>query len=83
MFQNPSSSKKSAHANTEATVSGHCLDCSGKGMKGVSKKEVIFLSQKETLTWNVLANLETELEILVKEEKKEEELDLDLSCPRK
>ena len=52
-------------------------------MKWVSKKDEIFLSQKEIWTWNVLANVESDLEILVKEEKKEEELDLELSCPRK
>ena len=36
-----------AHANTEASVSGHCLDSSGKSMECLSKKEGIFLSQKE------------------------------------
>ena len=30
LLQNQSSSAESAHANTEASVSGHCLDSSGK-----------------------------------------------------
>ena len=32
---------------TEASVSGHCLDSSGKNRNWVGKKERIFLSQKE------------------------------------
>ena len=30
---------ESAHANTEAGVSGYCLDSSGMSMKWVSKKK--------------------------------------------
>ena len=33
MFQNRSSSTESAHANTEAGVSGHCFDSSGKSIE--------------------------------------------------
>ena len=50
MLQNPSSSAESAHAKTEASVSGHCLDSSDKSVQKVSKKEGIFLSQKENGT---------------------------------
>ena len=32
LLQNRSSSTYSAHANTEASVRGHCLDSSGKNM---------------------------------------------------
>ena len=41
MLQNWSLSTESAHANTEASVSGHCLDSSGKSMKSVNNKEGI------------------------------------------
>ena len=47
MFQKRGSSTESALANTEANVSGHCLDSSGKSMKWVIKKEEIFVSPKE------------------------------------
>ena len=68
MLQNRSSSAESAHANTEASVSGHCLDSSGKSMKCVSKKEKNFPSQKEKGTWNIFENLELDLEFFVQEE---------------
>ena len=38
---------ESAHANTEASVSGHRVDSGGKSMQKVSKEDGIFLSQKE------------------------------------
>ena len=50
MLQNRRSSVESAHANTEASVSGHCLDSSGKIMESVRGKNGIFLSQKENGT---------------------------------
>ena len=39
-----------AHANAEASVSGHRLDSDGKSMQEVSKVEGIFLSQDENRT---------------------------------
>ena len=39
LFQDRSSSTESAHGNTEASVSGHCLVSSGKSMKYVSKRD--------------------------------------------
>ena len=35
MLQNRSSSAELAHANTEANVSGHCLDSGGSNMQNV------------------------------------------------
>ena len=48
MLQNWRSSAVSAHAHTEACVSGHRLDSEGKSMQKVSKKKGNFLSQEET-----------------------------------
>ena len=73
MFQNRCSSTESAHANTEASVSGHCLDSSGKSMKWVNKKEGTFLSRKENGTENVFVDLELDLEFFVWEKQSEEE----------
>ena len=42
MLQNQSSSTESAHANTEASVSGHCLDSSGKSIELGKQKEGFF-----------------------------------------
>ena len=47
MFHNRSSSTESAHVNTEPSVSGHCLDSSGKSMKSVSKKKDFFWGRKK------------------------------------
>ena len=41
-LKNWSSSAETAHANTEAGVSGHCLDYSGKYMEEVGKKREFF-----------------------------------------
>ena len=41
MFQNRSSSTESAHANTEARVSGHRLYCDGKSWEKIGKKREI------------------------------------------
>ena len=38
MLQNRNSSGESAHANTEASVSGHCFDSSGKSIEIVGRK---------------------------------------------
>ena len=43
-------------------------------MECVSKKREFFLSQTENLTWNVFANFELDLELLVQEEQREEEI---------
>ena len=50
MLQNQGSSTESAHAITEASVSGHRLYYDGKSIEFVSKKSGIFLSQKENGT---------------------------------
>ena len=47
MLQNRSSSAGSAHANTEASVSGHCLDSCGYGMKCARKRGNFSKSEKE------------------------------------
>ena len=36
---------ESAHANTEASVSGHCLDSSGKSIECKVREGIIFLIQ--------------------------------------
>ena len=59
MLQNRSSSAESAHANTEASVSGHRLVSGGKSMRWVSKTEGILLSQEESGTWNIFARLQS------------------------
>ena len=41
---------ESAHANTEAIVSGHRLDSGGKSIELFSKNEEIVLSQEENST---------------------------------
>ena len=43
-------------------------------MECASKKKEFFLSQEENSTWNVFANLELDLEFLVQEEQKEDEI---------
>ena len=63
---------ESAHANTEASVSGHCLDSNGKSMDWVSKERECFLPQKEILTYNIFGNLKLDLEFCVPEEQREE-----------
>ena len=51
MLQNlSSSSTEPAHANAEASVSGHRLDSDGKSMQKVKKEGIIFLSQEENGT---------------------------------
>ena len=47
MLQNLRSSTEPAHANAEASVSGHRLDSDGKSIQKVNKEEGIFLSQKK------------------------------------
>ena len=42
MLQNLSSSTEPAHANAEASVSGHRLDSDGKSMQKVKKEVRIF-----------------------------------------
>ena len=61
---------ESTHANAKASVSGHCLDFSGKSMKCESKKRDAFLSQKEKLTEDVFATLEVDLKIFAQEEQR-------------
>ena len=46
MLQRRSSSAESAHASTEARVSGHSLEFSGRIMKWVSKKMEVFVVKK-------------------------------------
>ena len=50
MLQNVSSSAEPAHANAEASVSGHRLDSDGKSIQKVNKEERNFLSQEENGT---------------------------------
>ena len=50
MLQNLRSSAEPAHANAEASVSGHRLDSNGKSMQKVNKEGRIFLSQEENGT---------------------------------
>ena len=71
-FQNRSSSTKSAHANTEASVSGHCFESSGKSVKCVSKKGDFFVSGKENSTEDIFAILHLDLKLLAEEEQREE-----------
>ena len=67
MLQNLGSLAESAHDKTEASVSGHYLDSSGKSMKWVTKRGNFCKSEKNA-TWNIFVDLE---------------LDLDFFCPRK
>ena len=53
---------ESAHANTEASVSGHFLDSSDKSMKCVSKKREFFEVGKKVCRWIFFADLEVDLE---------------------
>ena len=71
MLQNRSSSARSAHANIEASVTGHCSDSCSKSIECVSKKREFFVGQKEILTWNIVGNLELGSEILVQEDQRE------------
>ena len=50
MLQNRRSSTEPAHANAEASVSGHRLDSDAKSMQKVTREEGIFLSQEENET---------------------------------
>ena len=50
MLQNLRSSTEPAHANAEASVSGHRLDSDGKSIQEVKKEEGIYLSQEENGT---------------------------------
>ena len=85
MLQNRSSSSEFEHANTEARVSGHCLDSNGKSMKWVSKKEGIFPSQNENGKWDLeyFFEIEVGLRIFLSEEKTKEKLDLENVCPKR
>ena len=51
MPQNRSKSAESAHANAEASVSGHRLDSGGKRMKWINKKEEI--GRKSGRKWDL------------------------------
>ena len=71
MLQNRSSSTKSAHAITEASVSGHRLYSDGKSMEFVEGNRKFFLSQNENGTWNIFVRREAGREfsiILTKQE---------------
>ena len=46
MLQNRNSSEESAHANTEASVSGHCFDSSGKSIDFVGGNRDFFQVRK-------------------------------------
>ena len=50
LLQNLRSSTEPAHANAEASVSGHRLDSNGKSIQKVNKEEGIFLSQEKNGT---------------------------------
>ena len=58
MLQNLISSTEPAHADAEASVSGHRLDSDGKSMQKVNKEEGNFLSQDENETWDIFAKWE-------------------------
>ena len=60
MLQNRSSSAESAHVNTEAGVSGHCLESSGKSMKSVSKRGNISKSERK---WDLEEFCEIEMSL--------------------
>ena len=46
MLQNRSSSAESAHANTDASVSGYCLDSSGEYEMGKQKRDFFKVRRK-------------------------------------
>ena len=86
MLQNRSSSTESAHADTEASVNGHCLDSSDKSMKCASKKCYYIQAGKELdlenfcevrMIWRQRQNLEVSWNIFL-----ELKLDLDNFCPK-
>ena len=58
MLQNRSSSAGSAHANTEASVSGHRLYSDGKSIEVADRKRKLFSSQKENGTSNIFVRRE-------------------------
>ena len=64
MLQNRSSSTESAHAITEASVSGHRLDSDGKSIEFVEGKRKFFE-----------VKMKMELGIFLSEEKQEENLE--------
>ena len=62
MLQNLRSSTEPAHANAEASVSGHRLDSNGKSIQKVNKEEGIFLSGEK---WDLeyFCSVEVELRL--------------------
>ena len=76
MIQNRSSS----HANTETSISGHCLDSSGKSMEWVVNETGVSLSrkingdlrlrQKKKLSQNIFVDLELDLELFVQKKQR-------------
>ena len=57
MFQNLGLSSESAHANAEASVSGHRLDSGGKSRKRVSKKRDFSQNRKKMGLRTILRDL--------------------------
>ena len=64
MVQNRSSLAESAHANSEASVSGHCLDSSGKSIeriKSCANKDSLLFQNRSLSTESAHANTEASI----------------------
>ena len=61
MLQNRSSSAESAHANSESSVSGHCLDSSGKSIEKIkcfANYDSLLFQNRSSSTESAHANTE-------------------------
>ena len=63
MLQNLRSSTEPAHANAEASVSGHRLDSNGKSIQKVNKEEGIFFKSREKWDLEYFCSVEVELRL--------------------
>ena len=87
MFQNRSASAESAHANAEASVSGHQFDSGGTSIEFVGRKRKFFKSERK---WGLesfceigmILRLRHNLELSEKFNV-ELKLDLEIFCPKR
>ena len=63
MLQNLRSSTEPAHANAEASVSGHRLDSNGKSIQKVNKEEGTFSKSGEKWDLEYFCSVEVELRL--------------------